>query len=193
MNANWLDWFELDHYCVCVIGLQKSPGLKIGCSRTKKWQFSSPVKLAAILSMISLGKSHQLQLLYCLKLTLWYLFPYPYDFDSKLPGQKNHNPWAQVYYPSFINVKQTVHYLNHNYIAVLYLTKAHIPAEIYDTLYLVQELHVAVAVVKDIYAKKPKPRAATGTISFSAYHMMKIKAQTSESISPRLLSVKLIC
>ena len=55
------------------------------------------------------------------------------------------------------DVKQTVHLFNHNDIAVLNLIKACMPADIYCTLYQVQELDMAVSMVKDIYAIKPEP------------------------------------
>ena len=51
--------------------------------------------------------------------------------------------------------------------AVLNLKKAFNFADIYGTLYPVQELGVDVAMVKDIYAKKPYPRAARETTPFS--------------------------
>ena len=41
------------------------------------------------------------------------------------------------------------------------------PTDMYGSLYTVQELDVAVAMVKDIYTTKPEPRADAGTNPFS--------------------------
>ena len=63
-------------------------------------------------------------------------------------------------------VKQITWQLNHKDVVALSLMKACMPEDIYDTLYLVKELDVHIAIVNDFYAKKPELRAATGaTIS----------------------------
>ena len=49
------------------------------------------------------------------------------------------------------------------------------PADFYGTLYPVQELDVAVAIVKDSNAKKPEARAATRATLFSMCHSSKSK------------------
>ena len=50
--------------------------------------------------------------------------------------------------------------------AVLNFTNGCMPADIYGMLYQVEELDVVVAIVKNIYAKKPEHRAAMGTTPF---------------------------
>ena len=82
-------------------------------------------------------------------------------------------------------VKQTVCQLSHNDIADMNLIKTSMPADIYGTLYQVQELYVAVAMVKDINAQKPELRAATGTTQFSMQYSLKTKPQNSEGARPR--------
>ena len=83
-------------------------------------------------------------------------------------------------------VKQTAHQLNHNDIGILNLIEACIPADIFDTLYPVHEVDVAAAMLKDIYAKKPEPRAPTGTTPFSIHCSLKTKLQMSQGTSPRV-------
>ena len=55
--------------------------------------------------------------------------------------------------------------MNYNGDAVLHLTKATMPAEIYGTLYNQHDLNTVITMVKDIYAKKPEPANASGTAS----------------------------
>ena len=73
------------------------------------------------------------------------------------------------------HVKQIALQLNQNEIAVLTLIKALMLADIYGTLHTVQKLDVAIALVKDINAKRPEPRTATGTTQFYMYNALKIK------------------
>ena len=61
------------------------------------------------------------------------------------------------------DAKQTAYQLDHNDTAVLYLIKASMPADMFGTLYPVQELDVAIVMLKDISAKKPECRTVTGT------------------------------
>ena len=60
------------------------------------------------------------------------------------------------------------------------------PADIYGTLYPVQELDVAVAMIKDVYEKNPEPRAAMETTSLSKYNIMKIKSNISKRASAKV-------
>ena len=55
------------------------------------------------------------------------------------------------------------------------------PADSYGTLYPVQELDVAIAMVRDNYAKKLEPTTAIGDTPFSMYCALKTKPQTLES------------
>ena len=55
------------------------------------------------------------------------------------------------------DVKEAAHQLNYNDDAVLHLIKATMPPEIYGTLYNQHDLNMVITMVKDIYAKKPKP------------------------------------
>ena len=71
-------------------------------------------------------------------------------------------------------MKQTTHQLNHNDIVILNLIKVCLLAGSFDTLYPVQEMDVAVAMVKDIYAKKPEPRAAGGTTPLVCFIVRKV-------------------
>ena len=64
------------------------------------------------------------------------------------------------------DLNQMLHHPNHSNTAVLSIFKTYMPGDIYVTLYPVQELDVAVAMVKVICTKKPEPRAATGTTHF---------------------------
>ena len=59
------------------------------------------------------------------------------------------------------------------------------PADIYGTLHPVQEIDVAAVMVRDIYAKRPEPRAATGT-TLNMYQILKTKPQSSEVISSKV-------
>ena len=63
--------------------------------------------------------------------------------------------------------------------AIFNLIKASMSADISGILYPVQKLDVDVAMVKDIYAKKPEPRAARGTIPLVCFIVTKVnlKAQ----------------
>ena len=85
-----------------------------------------------------------------------------------------------------MNVNQAAHHLSQNDITVMSLIKTCKPADIYGTQYLVQEINVAVAMVKDIYTKKLEPHAAIGTTPLSMHHTLNTKSQNSEGTNPRV-------
>ena len=64
------------------------------------------------------------------------------------------------------DVKQTVHHLNHNDMGVSNFVRASIPAELYGTLYLTDNLNVTIVLVKVNYAKIPEQKSGPSTTSF---------------------------
>ena len=59
------------------------------------------------------------------------------------------------------DVKEAAKQLGHGHDAVVNLLKATMPTELYGTLYSHNNLPLLCTMLKDIYAKKPQPAAAT--------------------------------
>ena len=108
---------------------------------------------------------------------------------SFTPGQNNIEAYIR-------EVKEAVHQLNYNDEAVLHLIKATMPSEIYGTLYNQHDLNTVIAMVKDIYAKKPEvanPPTTTGgaTAPFTLIKApngssKRVHFQEGESLSERI-------
>ena len=79
------------------------------------------------------------------------------------------------------DVKEAAHQLNYNDDAVLHLIKATMPSEIYGTLYNQHDLNTVVTMVKDIYAKKPKPANPPTAAGGAAPPFTLIKAPNGSS------------
>ena len=79
------------------------------------------------------------------------------------------------------DVKEAAHQLNYNDEAVLHLIKATMPSEIYGTLYNQHDLNTVITMVKDIYAKKPKPANSPTTTRGAAAPFTLIKAPNGSS------------
>ena len=78
-------------------------------------------------------------------------------------------------------MKEAAHQLNYNDEAVLHLIRATMPFEIYGTLYNQHDLNTVITMVKDIYAKKPKPANPPTTTGGVAAPFTLIKAPNSSS------------
>ena len=108
---------------------------------------------------------------------------------SFTPGQDNIEAYIS-------DVKEAAHQLNYNNEAVLHLIKATMPSEIYGTLYNQHDLNTVITMVKDIYAKKPKPANPPTTTGGAVAPFTLIKApngsskrvhfQESETLSNRI-------
>ena len=93
-------------------------------------------------------------------------------------------------------MKEAAHQLNYRNEAVLHLIKATMPSEIYGTLYNQHDLNTVIAMVKDIYAKKPEPANPPTPTRGAAAPFTLIKApnggnkrvhfQEGESLSDRI-------
>ena len=79
------------------------------------------------------------------------------------------------------DVKEAAHQLNYNDEAVLHLIKATMPSEIYGTLYNQHDLNTVITMVKDIYAKKPKPANPPTTTGGAVAPFTLIKAPNGSS------------
>ena len=79
------------------------------------------------------------------------------------------------------DVKEAAHQLNYNDDAVLHLIKATMPSEIYGTLYNQHDLNTVITMVKDIYAKKPKPANPPAITGGAAAPFTLIKAPNGSS------------
>ena len=77
--------------------------------------------------------------------------------------------------------KEAAHQLNYNDEAVLHLIKATMPSEIYGTLYNQHGLNTVITMVKDIYAKKPKPANLPPTTGGAAVPFTLMKAPSGSS------------
>ena len=79
------------------------------------------------------------------------------------------------------DVKEAAHQLNYNDEAVLHLIKATMPSKIYGTLYNQHDLNTVITMVKDIYAKKPKPANPPATTGGVVAPFTLIKAPNGSS------------
>ena len=65
------------------------------------------------------------------------------------------------------DVHEAAKQLGHGDGAVLNLLKATMPTELYGTLYGHDNLYIVMAMLKDIYAKKPQPAAAAAAVTIA--------------------------